>query len=275
MIDSLRHLLLIVEHGTFTEAAKHAHLSQPALTASIRRLEQELGASVLERGRRGAALTAHGEALMPHARAVLAAVEDARRAIVEVEGLERGEVRIGAGGTACAYLLPDALASFRREHPRIRYRLLEQPTGEALESLERGDIDLAIVTSERGDRWRDDALVLVGAPGCPAGAPLVTFRPGGSTRAALDRHFPDREIAMELGNVGAILSYVRAGIGVALVSRYAASSDLARGDLVEIRNAKTPIRRPLRLVHRGLDRLSPAARALRDRLLEKPARGRR
>ncbi|MDQ3036799.1 MAG: LysR family transcriptional regulator, partial [Myxococcota bacterium] len=58
MLDDLRNLVLVVEHGTFTEAARHAHLSQPGLTASIRRLEQRVGARLLARGRHGASLTA-------------------------------------------------------------------------------------------------------------------------------------------------------------------------------------------------------------------------
>ena len=81
MLDELRHLLLIVEHRTFTAAARHAHLSQPALSASVRRLEEELGARLLDRGRHGATLTAEGEALLPRAQAALAAFEDGRRAV--------------------------------------------------------------------------------------------------------------------------------------------------------------------------------------------------
>src|SRR5215212_2052563 len=100
MLESLRHFLLITEHGTFTRAARRAHLSQPALTASIHKLEEELGARLFHRGRTGAALTAAGEALVPRARAALAAVADARRAVAEIEGLRSGEVRLGAGATA-------------------------------------------------------------------------------------------------------------------------------------------------------------------------------
>src|SRR5688500_9815845 len=99
MFESLRHFLLILDHGTFTEAAKRAHLSQPALTASIHRLEQDLGATLLHRGRKGAQVTAAGAELVPRARAALAAIDEARRAVREVLELDRGEVRIGAGGT--------------------------------------------------------------------------------------------------------------------------------------------------------------------------------
>ena len=132
MYDELRHLVLIVEHGTFTEAARHAHLSQPALTASIRRLEAHVGAKVLHRGRDGARLTAAGEALLPRAQASLAALEDGIRAVAEVEGLRAGEVRLGAGATACSYLLPPALVGFATAHPGIRYFLRENTTDESL-----------------------------------------------------------------------------------------------------------------------------------------------
>src|SRR5436190_6425544 len=108
-MTELRHFLLIADHGTFTEAARRAHLSLPALSAAIRRLEDELGARLLHRGPGGAALTAAGEALVPRARAALAAIEDGRRAVAEVTGLHTGEVRLGAGATATPYRLPALL----------------------------------------------------------------------------------------------------------------------------------------------------------------------
>src|SRR5689334_10647954 len=128
MIEELRHFLLIADHGTFTEAARRAHLSQPALSASIRRLEDQLGARLLHRGPGGAALTAAGDALAPRARAALAAIEDGRRAVAEVAGLHAGEVRLGAGATATTYRLPPVLAQFRRRHPGVRFLVREAYT---------------------------------------------------------------------------------------------------------------------------------------------------
>src|SRR3954469_5816811 len=101
MLDELRHFLLVVEHGTFTEAARRSRLTQPALSASIRRLEEHFGARLLHRGRAGAEATAAGEALVPRARAVFAAISEAERAVREIEGLDAGEVRLGAGATVC------------------------------------------------------------------------------------------------------------------------------------------------------------------------------
>lgn len=268
MHDELRHFLLVLEHGTLTAAARQAHLSQPALTASIQRLEAAFEAKLLHRGRRGAEPTAAGRALLPHARAALTAVRDGRRAVAEVMGLEGGEVRLGGGATACTYLLPDALARFRARHPRVRLSLREgYPDGLRAE-LRAGALDMAVVTGEGGETWMHDALILVAAPGVePAGAPFVTLRSGSSTRALLERHFPEARVSMELGGISAVKGNVRAGIGVALISRAAVRYDLEVGRLVRVPHPATPIRRRVALLHRGLERLSPAAAALREMLM--------
>lgn len=276
MHDPLRHLLLIVEHGTFTAAARAAHLSQPALSASIARLEERLGAPLLDRGRHGARLTAAGLALLPHARAALAAVEDGQNAVAEVAGLRRGEVTIGTGATVATYLLPGYLAAFRRAHPGVTIALRELPSAHIADALERGDIDLAIVDASAlagrrlaSERWRDDEMVLVGADAeASARDPFVTFIRGSTTRALLERHFPDAEVVVELSGIAAVKQHVRVGIGVALLTRVAVSVDLERGTLVEIPHRATPIRRRFVLAHRGRERLSPSAKRLRDLLLE-------
>lgn len=282
MLDELRHFLLVAEHGTFTEAARRAHLSQPALSAAIHRLEDHFGAKLLHRGPAGAGLTAAGEALLPRARAALAAVEDGRRAVAEVMGLHAGEVRVGAGATACTYLLPPILAAFRAEHPRVRFLLREATTDQVLEALHAGELDLGVVTADGGEHWRDDELILVKAPGAsfdPANTPFVTFGMGATTRALFDAHFPNANVVMELGSIAAVKGNVRAGIGVALVSRSAVEHDLAIGRLARVPHPATPIVRPLVIVHRGLDRLPPAAARLREMLLasgDRPAKkGRR
>ncbi len=275
MLSSLYHLVLIVEHGTFTEAARRAHLSQPALTASIRRLEEHFGARVLDRGRHGARLTAAGEALLPRARRALAAIDEGRRAVAEIEGLHAGEVRVGAGSTACTYLLPPELAAFRHEYPGVRVILRETTTTEALDALRDGELDLAIISDtpitpvrRDGELWMRETLILVGSPTLdPQTAPFLTFRKGATTRQVFDLTFPNAEVVMELGSIAAVKGNVRAGIGLALVSENAVADDLKRGLMVRVPHAHTPIERELRVVHAGLARLPPAAKRLRDQLV--------
>ncbi len=285
--DELSHFLLISEHGTFTKAAKFAHLSQPALTAAIQRLEDDLGARLFDRGRGGVRLTAAGEALLPHARAVLASLADGRRAVAEVLALHAGEVRLGAGATACTYLLPPLLAAFHARLPGLRLTLREVTSAEALDSVEAGDLDLALVAEVDGIRgrqtltfepWRDDAMVLVAAPSLAAElandrgrverAAFVAFSRG-TTRILLDRHFPAGERVMELGSLAAIKGNVRAGIGVALLSRSAVDRDLQLGALELVGHPSVPLRYSLSLAHRGVTRLPLAAAALRVSLLAK------
>ncbi len=269
MLDQLRHFLLIAEHGTFTAAAVRAHLSQPALTASIRRLEEELDARLFDRGRTGARLTPAGSALLPHARAAVVAVDEGTRTVRSLETLEAGEVRVGGGATACTYLLPPVLSAFRRKHPKVALRLRELPEDLALDAFDRGELDLLVVGGKRGDLFRREEVLLVAAPGVDAAAlPFVTFPRGSATRTLLDRHFPGADVVMEVSGISTVKGSVRAGLGVALMTRSAVATDLELGRLVVVPDPRTPIPRPLRLVHRGVDRLSAAARQLRRMLLE-------
>lgn len=276
MMEGLRHFLAIATHGTFTAAARHAHLSQPALTASIRRLEDQVDARLFDRGRHGATLTAAGRAFLPHARATVVAIEEGFDAVARLSSLEAGEVRIGGGSTACTYLLPPVLSGFRKKHPKVAIYLRESAEDAAVDAFERGELDMVVTSGKRGERFRDEEVVLVVAPDAdPAKLPFITFPTGSAVRALLDKHFPDADITMELASISTVKGSVRAGLGVALISRSAVATDLALGRLVLVRDRRSPIARPLRLLHRGLDRLSPPARALRAMLLAGAPRRRR
>jgi len=270
MFDRLRYFTLVVDHGTFTAASKKAHVSQPALTAAIAKLEDDVGARLFVRGPAGASLTAEGQALLPRARAALASVEDGIRAVAEIAGLTAGEVRIGGGATACMYFLPPLLDEFRKAHPKVRLTLREATSDGVLSALEAGTLDLGVTTTDRGDPWFEDELVLVRAPSlAPKGAPFVTFPLGGSTREMLDRHFPGVPIAMEIGSIAAIVAHACEGIGIALVSRHAVQREIAAKKLVIVPTEVTPLSRRFHVVHNGLERLPPAGAALRELLLSR------
>ena len=164
MLDELRTFVMVVDAGSFTAAARPAGRSQPALTAAIQRLEQTVGAVLLTRGRSGASPTAAGEALLPHARAALAALSGDRVALVTVELLD--ELSAGRLDLVAVPATPDP------------------PPGLTVEP------------------WLEDELVLVARPGLPAtGQPFLTFARPSPTRALLDQHFPDVEVALELNSV--------------------------------------------------------------------------
>ncbi|MFT5584620.1 MAG: DNA-binding transcriptional LysR family regulator [Cognaticolwellia sp.] len=279
MLDPLHHLLLVAEHGSFTEAARRAHLSQPALSASIKKLEDALGAPLLHRLPRGAKPTAAGLVLLPHARAALGAVASGRQAVRALQGLERGQVRIAAGATACTYLLPDVLAEFHRRHPAITLRVRETWTPRINEAVRDGEVDLGITQGLPGDLpgvpWMLDKLSLVAAPSLAsrlkkghiqAGTPLITFALGAAMRSLSDRYLPQAEVIVELGSIAAVKGHVRAGLGVALLSHVAVATDLAMGRLVALESGQLPESRQLSVVHMGAERLPPAGLALLELL---------
>ncbi len=274
MLDEMRQFIAVIDEGTVTAAARKVHLSQPALSASIRRLEDAVGAPLLDRGRGVAARpTAAGVAFAAAARRSLASFEAGVREIEELRGLRTGDVRVAAGATACTYMLPELVAAFRAEHPGVLVELVQARTSAVVERVADGLSEVGIITgapslpgSMRSWPWRADELVVVGPPEelCAADASLlhfVTFGPGSPTRATLDRHFDAPPIAMELGNIAAVKAYVRAGVGRALVSRDAVLADVLARRLRILDDPRTPIVRQLFVVHGREAGLSAAARA--------------
>lgn len=141
----LRYLLAVVEEGTVTAAAARLHVAQPGVSAQLRQLERELGEPLLTRTARGVRPTAAGEAVLPHARAALAAVEGARQAVDALRGLVRGRVTVGMAAAQTASALPDQLAGFREAHPGVDVSLVSGSSDELVARLRRGDLDVAYV----------------------------------------------------------------------------------------------------------------------------------
>lgn len=142
-LDQLRYFLRVAERGNFTRAAEDLGISQPALSRSIQKLEDELGQPVFERKTRSVALTDAGTLLQSRAQQVLSILEDTKAEITD-DG-ECGRVRIGAIPTIAPYFLPEVLQQFSREFPRATLIVQENTTDNLLKSCTQGEIDLAIL----------------------------------------------------------------------------------------------------------------------------------
>lgn len=123
-LRQFRHFVALAEHGHYARAAEAVNLSQPALSRSIQALEGQLGCTLVERGSRGVALTAHGRLVLEHARRLLAGHRALHNAVSQLGNLDSGELRLGGGPFPAARLLPEALAGFSSAHPRVRVALL-------------------------------------------------------------------------------------------------------------------------------------------------------
>lgn len=141
--DQLRYFVQIADRQSFTRAAEDLGISQPALSRSIQKLEEELGQPVFERKTRSVALTDAGLLLQSRAQQVLTILEDARAEITD-DG-QSGRVRVGAIPTIAPYFLPEVLQRFSREFPKATLIVQENTTDNLLKSCTQGEIDLAIV----------------------------------------------------------------------------------------------------------------------------------
>ncbi|MEV6607173.1 LysR substrate-binding domain-containing protein [Kutzneria sp. NPDC051319] len=282
--QQLAYFVAVAEHRHFTRAAEHMRVAQPSLSQQIRALEHDLGAPLFHRIRGNVSLTEAGETLLPIARRILAEIEGARRAIRELDELERGRVRLGAPPSLCTGLLPAILSAFRRRYPGIQLELHESGSGDLRQRLSEGALDLALLAGPRhaGDHQLSttelllEELVLISAGTARESTstrlnvrelvdvPLVMFRRGYDVRevtvnACRDAGF-EPSFAIEGGEMDAVLELVRAGVGAAVVpstvvggrfrmTRFAADAGMTRIVQLAYRKDVDPTRavRALRL----------------------------
>jgi DNA-binding transcriptional LysR family regulator len=144
-VRQLEYFVAVVEERSFTRAAQRERVAQPAVSAQIQRLERQVGQPLLTRSSRDVRLTQAGAAFLPHARAALAAIRDAQRAVDEVAGLVRGSVAIGTV-TLHPVDVAGLMADFHTDHPSVEITLGTDNSDVLLDKLADGRLDIAIVS---------------------------------------------------------------------------------------------------------------------------------
>jgi DNA-binding transcriptional LysR family regulator len=143
-LRQLEYFVAVAEEANFTRAAERVHISQSGISAQVRRLEQQLGAELIDRSGRTATLTPAGAAALAHARAAIAAAGAVRQAVDDVSGLLRGRLVVGMV-TACTVTpLFDALSAFHAAHPGVELSLLEDASDRLIERVRSGETDVAL-----------------------------------------------------------------------------------------------------------------------------------
>lgn len=298
-LTPLRYFRAIAQHAHMTRAARGLGVSQPALSAMLKKLEAEVGAPLVDRTGRGVELTDAGRVFLQHADDALRRADLAVAAVRQLVGLESGSIRVGGGATATTYLLPPVVSAVRRGHPALRFYVREAGSNAVAAAVASGELDLGIVTlPARGHDGLDarplveDELRLIVPPGHRlrpvgrggradgpaafrwkdlAGESVVAFEAGTAVRELVDRAAlaagVELGVVMELRSIESIKQMVAAGIGVGFVSRFA----LAEGEGLACREGR--LGRQLAVVRRRDRRPSPAAAEF-ERVLMQTARQR-
>ncbi len=274
----LGHFLAVADHGGFTRASKAVFVSQPALSLSVRELEEELGAELFYRAGRSVRLTPAGKALLGPARQALRDVDTARAAVASVTGLVTGSLTLGSLPTLAADPLAGLVGRFRTAHPGVLVDLAApEDTADLAELLQNGQCELGLaegaslpagLTTYELTRQR---LLIILPPGAIRPAqlaiaeldrvPFIAAPPGTSSRRLLDEALTDAglspHIAVVTAQREAILPLVLAGAGAALLPEPLAQVAARLGAVVS--DPRPPITRSIVLAHRA-GPLAPAAR---------------
>lgn len=238
-LTTVHWFLTVAEHGHVTRAAAELRISQPGLSRAIARLERELGTALFDREGRNVRLSRYGEVFVEYARRLVAEDEAARRALAQAADPDQGEVRLGFLHTQGASLVPDLIRRYRRRHPRVTFRLLQDSSERMQAAVRSGDADLAIVSPRPEDpafSWRPlvvERLLLAVPAGHrlarrarvrladAADEPFIAMRPGYGLRAITDELARQAglrpAIAFEGEEISTVCGLVRAGLGVAIV----------------------------------------------------------
>lgn len=272
-ISQLRTFVMVVEHGSFSAAARVMGLSQPAVTMQVQALEADLDVTLLDRKYRRVDLTEAGRTLLPLAQRMLADLESARIAISELSDHVSGRLELAASTTPGQYVLPRLLGRFCSQYPQVGVSLGIMDSAQVVEAVATGEASLGMTGAripgakvQFRELGTDDLLLI-----CPpdhelaaatavhvdqvAEAPFIMREAGSGTRQVTEQLFRaagidpgDLNVVVELGTSEAIVTAVEGGLGVAVVSAWVAEKAIKLGTVARVQLGYFPARRPLFMV---------------------------
>jgi DNA-binding transcriptional LysR family regulator len=285
-LGQLEAFVQVANQRSFSRAAEALFLTQPTISEHVRALEDELGVQLLDRLGRGATPTRAGQLLLGYAHRMLALSREAHQALDRFQGRMSGELVVGGSTIPGEYVLPALIGQFKAKYPDILISLLIGSTRQVADWLEEGRVELGVVGARPASRALEakelmpDELVVV-VPSTHAWAtrrtatvadlqkePMIVRERGSGSREAIEHALHEAglslaslRIAGEMGSTQAVKQAVRAGVGIALISKRAVEDECRAGLLACVKIKDLRIARAFHLItHRDRTR-SPLAQA--------------
>lgn len=277
-IDQLETFIAVATFGGFHRAAEALRVSQPAVSARIKAMEQSLGVILFERSRAGLTLSDAGRTLRPYAEQLLRTAALARQAVHDAHPGSGGPLQIAAALSISVYFLPDVLKRFQRAQPNVMITIRSGHSKEVLELVLGGEAEIGLARSLHHPEvetlsLRDDPLLLVSHPTeGPAHArkvrleqvanwPLISYDRGSSDWTLTHSLFRSAglvpNIALEADSIETAKRMVERGLGLSFLPQLAVGKEIRLGKLTTIKILDAePLRRSLNVIH-------PRRRALR------------
>ncbi len=287
-LGQLETFLVVAREKSFSRAAERLFRTQPAVSLSLKRLEEELGEILVDRTTKGGTLTDAGTTLLPMAQRML----DLRKQILDtfgsLKGLQQGRLNIGANDSVSEFLLPQVLLAYQQAHPAIRIQAYRQSSERIPTEVLEHRLDIGFVSYDpmhpelMSEVILRDHMVLVVPPGHRLAkkkeVSLVAL--GQETFVAHNALTPTRNaiidlfarcgtplrITMELGSLATIQEFVALGAGLAILPRMTVLDAVAQGRLVEVEVKELQVEKLLRIVTRREEAMSHAAKAFLEQI---------
>ena len=254
-LDVYRIFYEVARAGSVTGASQRLFISQPAVSKSIRLLEERLGFVLFVRRPKGVELTAEGAALYRHVDGAMTQLQAGERLAERFRNLGEGTVRIGISHTLCRHWFLPYLRMFHDQHPTLRIQVLNRTNPETMRMLQAGELDFGLVSrpEDLGSFAFEPLLTIedifvtnnkaqVPAEPVPLRVlqeyPLMLLEPENTSRQQLERHFAAQGIPLkaeiEISSMDFLIEFAKIGLGIAAVVRSFVTGELARGELFEI-----------------------------------------
>ncbi len=289
-IQQMEALVSLVREGSFSRAADKMFLTQPALTKSIKNVENCLGRRVVTRNKNGVTLTAEGRVVYAYARRIIGLRDEAGEKIMQMQGHTGGDIYIGASTIPATYLLPSALNIFRKKDDSVRVHVRAADSAETVNMVLAHEVQLGIIGKKPQNGkliaeslWHDRIALAV--PGNHPWQkrksvtlaellrePFVAREKGSATRDVLESYLKEHmaasisqlNICCELGSSEAVKEAIIAGIGISFLSLHAIKRELQQGLLTEIKLNGCQIEREFYLIRSKQCDLEPFHRRFID-----------
>lgn len=265
---------------SFSKASEELHITQPSVSMHIKRLEEELGIRLFDRTGRKTLPTKDADILQERAEELIARLKWIKEDFGRQDDVE-GLLTIGTSSSAGSYMIPYIAAEFQKLHPKVFFQVIVKDTAEIYRQLTSGELLVGIVEDKKErsgiiiEHSILDEMVLVTAPGYlkkKVISPLSLFRipllmreEDSDARRSMEKQHMLHKIALKglkvvaiLGSADSLKEAVKAGLGAAILSRFAVQGDLRAGLLEEVRIRGVKMKRPLSIIackHRSLPRM--------------------
>lgn len=291
MIDAelYRVFLTVGQCGNISEAAKQLFVSQPAVSKSIKKIEELSGCILFFRNSKGVSLTTEGAILFDYVKQGFDHLDNGERILNKIRSKDAGIVRIGISTTLCKHILIPHLKNFHTRYPQIKINIINRTSNETLLLLEKGDIDFCIISLPEKDERLDfhvlttitDILVTNVSQNnmqkqIPLTSintlPLMVLEKGNVTRTYIDKHLLQHGITLqpeiEISSMDFLIDFAKIGIGVSLVIKEFVENELREGTLHQIKMTPPIPTRQIGIIRQEKFPLSIAAKSCIDSLTE-------